>query len=674
MARLPRARFVCACALLSFCVRPAAALAQAPAADQVIEPPAHVAVVDGAATLERDGQPDTAPLNMPLLAGDRIRTANGRVEILFGDASVLHLDTDTTVDFQSDELVRLLAGRVRLEIPGVERSVSYRIDAPWASAQITRSGEYRVGIVSGDRGTEIELDVLRGGAELVNELGRTPLVAGERAFARAQAAPSYAYVYNSAAWDAFDEWSEARRDERLGASSQYLPDSVRPYAASFDAYGSWQYASSYGYVWYPRVEVGWRPYYNGRWATVRPYGWTWIGADPWAWPTHHYGRWGFSAGLWFWIPGRRWGPAWVSWAYAPGYVSWCPLGWNNRPVIQFAAFSARGSDPWRAWTVAPQRHFNTGYVNVRRVGRFDLDARTRTTFSQGTHAPGDRGYAAPRGQTAIHAAGTARPSSNAPLYTNLSPRDSRVGSAPSRRIVGSAPVDTRSARPPSAPGAVRAPQARSRTDATAGGPVDGRRTPERATPFYQDRSGYGRIERTPGASTAPRDSGLSGARRGTDMGVGGSSPSSSIRGSEPIDGRRAPERTTPAYQDQSGYGRIERTPGKSAAPRDMGAGGGSPSPSIRRFGSASTSSRPLPGRGAPSAGRSVGSERAAPRSRAAAPAYSPAAPASPRSSGRAPSAAPRGSPPARSAGPSHGSAPPRGSAAPRGSGHPKGGR
>ena len=102
------------------------------------------------------------------------------------------------------------------------------------------------------------------------------------------------------------------------------------------------YEASYGYVWYPTVSVGWRPYYHGRWATLRPYGWTWIGADPWAWPTHHYGRWGFSAGAWFWIPGRSWAPAWVSWAYAPGYVSWCPLGWNNRPIFSVNIY--RGSD------------------------------------------------------------------------------------------------------------------------------------------------------------------------------------------------------------------------------------------------------------------------------------------------------------------------------------------
>ena len=87
-----------------------AALAQTPdRADQpriAADAPAHVAYVDGSAVLERDGRRESSPENMPLLAGDRVRTQNGRVEILFGDGSTLHLDTDTTVDFQSNDLGR----------------------------------------------------------------------------------------------------------------------------------------------------------------------------------------------------------------------------------------------------------------------------------------------------------------------------------------------------------------------------------------------------------------------------------------------------------------------------------------------------------------------------------------------------------------------------------------
>ena len=417
------------------------ALAQTPdRADQpnvVADAPAHISFVDGSAVLERDGQRESSPENMPLLAGDRVRTQNGRVEILFGDGSILHMDADTVVDFQSNELVRLLDGRLRLSIPRPERQVSYRIDAPFASAVINQPGEYRFSVLRSDRGQEVELAVLRGCAELANDDGRTTLCAGQRAYARADAAPSYAYAFNSASWDAFDRWSEARRDQRLGVSTQYLPSEVQPYAPAFDQYGSWQYNTSYGYVWYPSVAVGWRPYYYGRWVTTRPYGWTWVGVGPWAWPTHHYGRWGFSAGSWFWIPGHAWAPAWVSWAYAPGFVSWCPLGWNNRAVLTFG-FNF-GYDPWRAWTVVPHSHFGAGYVHVNYVGGYGFTAHTRAAFVPRYVAPPITGYAVPRSSSPILVPGVTRPRApSSTVYTNLAPNASRVGVGGNRVMVGPA--------------------------------------------------------------------------------------------------------------------------------------------------------------------------------------------------------------------------------------------
>ncbi len=430
-------RAACALMLLSGLLgNPAVASGQSVLDAVEADTPAHIAFVEGSAVLERDGRPDNSPANMPLLAGDRVRTQAGRVEILFADGSTLHLDANTTVDFQSDELVRLLDGRLRLAIPGPDREVSYRVDAPSAWAQITQPGEYRVAILRGDREPEVELAVIRGTAELVNEGGRTALRAGERAFSRANAAPSYAYAFNSATWDEFDRWSESRRDERRGVSAQYLPNEVRPYSASFDRYGSWQHEASYGYVWYPTVSVGWRPYYHGRWATLRPYGWTWIGSDPWAWPTHHFGRWGFSAGLWFWIPGRSWAPAWVSWAYAPGYVSWCPLGWNNRPIFGVNFYGGR-YNAWHAWTAVPRHHFGHGNVHARVVHGDRFDAHTRRSFVAQNTAPGTRGFAVPRASAPIRTAGTRSiQRGTSPVYTNLEPGASRVGSAPSRTMVG----------------------------------------------------------------------------------------------------------------------------------------------------------------------------------------------------------------------------------------------
>lgn len=389
---------------VAFVCLAAPSFAQDPSPDAT---PAHISFVDGPVILERDGRPDDSPGSMPLLAGDRIRTQGGRAEILFADGSALHVDTHTVVDFQSDEVVRLLEGRIRLSIAGQARGLAYRVDAPGGWVDIAESGEYRIAVLRDQGAPQVELAVLRGGAELVNENGRSFVRAGERAFARADAQPSAPYVFNSAAWDAFDRWSEARRDQRLGISAEYLPSDVRPYSAAFDTYGYWRHEPVYGRVWYPRVHAGWRPYYHGRWVSLRPYGWTWISADPWGWPTHHYGRWGFSSGAWFWIPGRRWGAAWVSWAHAPGYISWCPLGWNDRPVFSFIninIFGGRRYDRWHGWSVVPRRHFATGFVNVHRVvSPHRFDSRIHRSFVVRDRGP--EGYAVPRASTAIRRAG-----------------------------------------------------------------------------------------------------------------------------------------------------------------------------------------------------------------------------------------------------------------------------
>ena len=405
--------------------------------------PAHISVIDGAVVLERDGRTESTPTSMPLLAGDRVRSQNGRAEIVFGDGSTLYLDTDTLVDFQSDEVIRLLEGRIRLNIVGPPRRVDYRVDAPSGWVQIPTPGEYRIAVLAGERNRdqqEVELAVLRGAADLVNEDGRTSLAAGERAFARADVAPSKAYVFNSASWDAFDRWSEGRRDTRLGVSAQYLPENVQSYSSTFNDYGYWQNEPTYGYVWYPRVAPGWRPYYYGRWSSLRPWGWTWIGTDPWAWPTHHYGRWGVNAGLWFWIPGRSWGPAWVSWAYAPDYVSWCPLGWDNRAVFGLNINISRGYryNPWNAWTVVSHRGFGRGPVNLNVVNVTRIDARTRNGFVTRNTAPEWGGYAVPRSSAPIRAAGAPR--------RGVSERDGTAAfsSAPRRGAPSAAPGDQES--------------------------------------------------------------------------------------------------------------------------------------------------------------------------------------------------------------------------------------
>ena len=128
---------------LAFLVCPRVAVAQeAPPADaqlqitpQQYDTPAYVSVVDGSATLERDGRIESAPLNMPLLSGDRLRTVDGRLEVRFADGGRLHVDSRTTLDVLSDELVRLVDGRIRISMQRAQQ-VSYRVDSAAGSARI----------------------------------------------------------------------------------------------------------------------------------------------------------------------------------------------------------------------------------------------------------------------------------------------------------------------------------------------------------------------------------------------------------------------------------------------------------------------------------------------------------------------------------------------------------
>ena len=92
--------------------------------------------------------------------------------------------------------------------------------------------------------------------------------------------------------------------------------------------GNWVEVADYGYCWQPSVAVSnskWRPYSDGYWAYT-DVGWTWVSYEDFGWATYHYGRWTRLRDRgWFWVPGREWGPAWVSWRTGGDYVGWAPL-------------------------------------------------------------------------------------------------------------------------------------------------------------------------------------------------------------------------------------------------------------------------------------------------------------------------------------------------------------
>jgi hypothetical protein len=97
--------------------------------------------------------------------------------------------------------------------------------------------------------------------------------------------------------------------------------------------GNWVEVADYGYCWQPSIAVSnskWRPYSDGYWAYT-DVGWTWVSNEDFGWATYHYGRWTRLRDRgWFWVPGREWGPAWVSWRTGGDYIGWAPLPPRDR--------------------------------------------------------------------------------------------------------------------------------------------------------------------------------------------------------------------------------------------------------------------------------------------------------------------------------------------------------
>jgi hypothetical protein len=399
--------------------------AQTPAPDQgpLEPPPAHVAMVDGSVALERGSQSDDAVNGSPLLVGDRLRADSGHVEVMWAEGTLLKLGRYTDLDVLSKTMIRVTRGRVTITVPNLPGQVVNErlvIDAPGASVRFYSPGIYTL-LVTGDDEPEVQLGVTHGSAQLISDAGQMTLADAESSEVKGGGMPSQPeHFLASVADSTYDPtpdlavFQSASGTGEGYASTNYLPQDLYGYEDVLQSSGSWSSVPTYGYVWFPRVAAGWRPYYHGHWSYLPRYGWTWIGNDRFAWPTHYYGRWGVtSQGAWYWIPSKTWGPAWVAWSISPEYVGWCPLGWNGRAVYSFASVTTgtgnnfRGSDTFRGWTMVGSRNF--GYHDIPHyVVERSVVLRDRPAFVTQYSSPRAPTYIVERGNGGGNGSGRTR--------------------------------------------------------------------------------------------------------------------------------------------------------------------------------------------------------------------------------------------------------------------------
>lgn len=305
---------------------------------------ARVSLLNGDVSVRRGDSGDwvAAAVNAPLVVEDTLATGvNSRAEVQFDWANLIRVAPESEIRLaELDNLrynVQVARGLVTFRVER-DSDADVEISTPSVSVRPMKKGSYRIYVR--DDG-ETEITVRSGEAEVFTPTGSQRLKSGRTLLARGSAADPEYRIVAAADRDGWDRWNEDR-DRYYGRANAYRYVNRSVYGVEdLDGYGSWIYVAPYGYVWTPRVAVGWSPYYYGRWSWIDWYGWSWVSYDPWGWAPYHYGRWFYHGSRWCWWPGglytrHYWSPglvAFVGWGgwggfhagLGIGHIGWIPL-------------------------------------------------------------------------------------------------------------------------------------------------------------------------------------------------------------------------------------------------------------------------------------------------------------------------------------------------------------
>ncbi len=338
--------------------------------DGIRQSVARLSWFEGEVSFSRADEPDGwqfAAVNYPLTLGDRVwvgRDARAELQLLGATAWLAPESELSVLDLTHD--VRHLSlpwGTATFRIRDLDREEVFEVATPNVSVTFETPGVFRIDV--DDEGNS-RISVFHGRAYAAAAGGGVLLERGERMRVFGFDRPEYDIVGLGRS-DSWDRWVEKRsRRYRNVRSASWVHADVYG-LDDLDAYGSWQEASGYGFVWFPTVSsAGWSPYRAGRWIWRDPWGWTWLSYEPWGWAPYHHGRWVVVRGRWAWVPvgprGRRpayfpavvgfvgGGPGWSVTVSAGGYIGWFPLG-PREPFYPWWHRSRRYDDrPARAYS------------------------------------------------------------------------------------------------------------------------------------------------------------------------------------------------------------------------------------------------------------------------------------------------------------------------------------
>ena len=248
--------------------------------------------------------------NMPIVEGEKLRTADGYAEVEFEDNSTMRLAPNSQVDFS---LLALRSTGAKASTMNVVRGTVYvSTESTKGNEFVLEAGDAKMAI---EPSTHLRLEVQNGktvlsvfnGNVAMQHDGETTVVAKKESLTLDEDQVAVAKKVEAEPYDAWDKESIDYHVRYANANT--FAGSGNAFGLSdLNYYGSFINGGAFGSFWQPYfIGSGWSPYGNGLWAFYPDAGYSWVSPYPWGWLPYHSGLWSFYPGYgWGWQPGGTW--------------------------------------------------------------------------------------------------------------------------------------------------------------------------------------------------------------------------------------------------------------------------------------------------------------------------------------------------------------------------------
>jgi hypothetical protein len=245
--------------------------------------------------------------NMPIIEGEKLRTADGFAEVEFEDSSTLRVAPNSLVEFP---LLALRSSGAKASTMNVVRGMVYvNLAGTKGNEFVVETGDRKMTV---EPSTHMRLMVQDGktvvsvfnGSVAVQHGSEMTVVAKKQSLTLGGDQVAVAKKIEEEPYDAWDKESNDYH-ARYSQANTFAGGGASYGLSDLNYYGGFINGGAFGSFWQPYfASAGWSPYGTGVWAFYPGAGYSFVSPYPWGWLPYHSGAWSFFPGYgWGWQPG-----------------------------------------------------------------------------------------------------------------------------------------------------------------------------------------------------------------------------------------------------------------------------------------------------------------------------------------------------------------------------------